>query len=123
MRAMAFATAAALFLAGPALADGPIATAPAAGASAPQPTAPSPELPRPGEAPPQGPQMAMGPCGPEKVKPDGSLEKAPHGEIEGGVGTRGYREVAGSICQPVGKDGFVAVSAGETQGDYGYRRR
>ncbi len=123
MRAAAFATAVALFLAGPALADGPIATAPAAGPAPPQPTAPSAELPAPGAVTAQGPQMAMGPCGPEKVKPDGSLEKAPHGEIEGGIGTRGYREVGGSVCQPVGKDGYVAVSAGETQGDFGYRRR
>jgi hypothetical protein len=123
MRAAAFATAVALFLAGPALADGPITTAPAAGPASPQPTAPSPELPRPGEAPPQGPQMAMGPCGPEKVKPDGSLEKAPHGEVEAGLGTGGYREIGGSVCQPLGKDGFVAISAGQTQGDYGYRRR
>ncbi len=122
MRAAAFATAVVLFLAGPALADGPIATAPAAGPASPQPTNPSPELPPPGAVALQGPQMAMGPCGPEKVKPDGSLDKAPHGEVEAGLGTRGYREIGGSVCQPVGKDGFVAISAGETQSD-GYRRR
>jgi hypothetical protein len=123
MRAMALATAVALFLAGPALADGPIATAPAGGAAAPQPTMPSPPLPSPGAAAAQSEPIAMGPCGPEKVKPDGSLETAPHGELEAGVGTNGYRHVAGAVCQPIGQDAAVAASVSETQGGGNYRRR
>ena len=67
--------------------------------------------------------MAMGPCGPEKIKPNGSLDTAPHGEVEGSVGTSGYRQVGGAVCQPIGQDGFVAASGNFTQGDLGYRRR
>jgi hypothetical protein len=65
----------------------------------------------------------MGPCGPEKVKPDGRLETKPHGEIEAGVGTGGYRHVAGAVCQPIGQNGAVAVSVDETQANPTYRRR
>jgi hypothetical protein len=120
MRVFALATAVALLLGGPALADGPITTAPASGPAAPQPTTPAPPLSSVSTAS-QGPLMAMGPCGPEKVKPDGSLDTAPHGEVEAGVGTNGYRRLAGSVCQPIGQDGAVALSVGTTQGD-GYRR-
>jgi hypothetical protein len=70
-----------------------------------------------------GPPVAMGPCGPERVKPDGKLDTAPHGEIEVGAGTGGYRHVAGAVCQPIGQDSFVAVSAGYTQANPTYRRR
>ena len=122
MRAMAFATALALIFAGPALAQGPIATAPTGGPAAPQSTAPPAPLPAPGMVAPEGQPMAMGPCGPEKVKPDGTLDTAPHGELEAGVGSNGYRHVGGSVCQPIGQDGVVAVSVGETQGDGNYRR-
>jgi hypothetical protein len=65
----------------------------------------------------------MGPCGPEKVRPDGKLDTAPHGEVEVGVGTRGYRHVAAAVCQPIGQDAAVTVSASETQGPVGPRRR
>ena len=41
---------------------------------------------------------------------------------DGGVGTHGYREVGGSICQPVGQNGAVSISVDETQGNWGYRR-
>ena len=122
MRAMAFSTALALFLAGPALADGPISTAPAAGPAAPQPTMPASPLPPPEVASAERPPIAMGPCGPEKVKPDGSLETAPHGEVEAGVGTNGYRHLAGVVCQPIGQNSAVTVSAGETQSAGSFRR-
>ena len=123
MRAMTFTAAAALFLAGPALADGPMATAPAAGPAAPQPTAPSPPLPSSEGASEPSQPVAMGPCGPEKVKPDGSLETKPHGEVEVGVGTGGYRHVAGVVCQPIGQDGAVTVGVSQTHSDRDYRRR
>jgi hypothetical protein len=67
--------------------------------------------------------MAMGPCGPEKVRPDGRLDTAAHGEVEAGVGTHGYRHLAGAVCQPIGQNAAVALSVSETQGDGGYRRR
>lgn len=122
MRAMACATVVVLFFAGPALADGPIATAPAAGPAAPQPTTPASPLPLPGTFSADSQPIAMGPCGPEKVKPDGSLETAPHGEVEAGVGTNGYRHLAGVVCQPIGQDSAVTVSASETQSAGSFRR-
>ena len=123
MRAIAFGAAVVLFLAGPALADGPIATAATTGPGAPQPPSPPPPLPPPGAPSAEDQPVAMGPCGPEKVKPDGRLETTPHGEVEAGVGTNGYRQLAGAVCQPIGQNGAVAVSVSQTQGDWGYRRR
>ena len=122
MRAMACSTAVALFLAGPALADGPIATAPSTGPAAPQSTTPAPPLSSPLADSAQSQPIAMGPCGPEKVKPDGRLDTAPHGEVDAGVGTNGYRHLAGAVCQPIGEDAAVTVSASETQSDRSYRR-
>jgi hypothetical protein len=123
IRATALATGLVLLLHGPALADGPIATAATVGPSAPQPDAPAPPLPpsRPGD--PADAPMVMGPCGPEKVSADGHVSTAPHGEVEAGIGTHGYRQVAGVVCQPIGENGAVTISAGQTQGDRGYRRR
>ncbi|MGZ3274655.1 MAG: hypothetical protein ACXU82_19130 [Caulobacteraceae bacterium] len=124
MRAMALATAVALLLAGPALADGPISTAPTAGPSAPQPTTPSPPL-RSSMAADTGEDqpIALGPCGPEKVRPDGRLETAPHGEIEASVGSHGYRELAGVVCKPIGQNAAVTIGASQTQFDGRVRRR
>jgi hypothetical protein len=39
----------------------------------------------------------------------------PHGEVRVGVGTRGYREVGGAVCQPLPGGGFVAVSGGSSR--------
>jgi hypothetical protein len=113
---LSFAFLASALLAAPALADGPVTTASPAGSAAPQPTAAPPSLPLSGAENVQGPPLAMGPCGPEKVKPDGRIETAPHGEVDASVGTRGYHRLAGAVCQPIGQDGFVAVSASQTQG-------
>jgi hypothetical protein len=112
-----------LCAAAPAWADGPIATTSAAEASAPQPNSAAPPLPANAGVAPGAQQVAMGPCGPEKVKPDGTLETSPHGEVVAGVGTHGYRELGGAICQPVGQNGAVSLSIDDTQGDWGYRRR
>jgi hypothetical protein len=84
---------------------------------------PPPALPSPGAASAESQPIAMGPCGPEKVMPDGRLETAPHGEVEAGVGSNGYRSLAGAVCQPIGQDGAVAVSISETQGGGSFRRR
>jgi hypothetical protein len=112
-----------LACAAPAWADGPVSTTSAAQASAPQPSDVPPPLPANSAAMHGAQPVAMGPCGPEKVKPDGTLETAPHGEVVAGVGTRGYRELGGTICQPVGQNGAVSLSIDDTQGDWGYRRR
>ncbi len=121
MRAALTTTAAFLLLAGPALADGPVATAGGAGTAPPQASTPAP-LPVEGALPASGPPVAMGPCGPEQVKPDGKLDTAPHGEVDLGVGTSGYRHVGGAVCQPIGQDGFVAASASYSQANPTYRR-
>jgi len=121
MRRLAIA---ALVLAGagtPALADAPVATAGPAQAPPPEPQASAPPLSAaPANAPPGSP-VAMGPCGPEKVKPDGTLETRPHGEIEAGAGTAGYRHIAGAVCQPL-KDGG-SVNVGVSYDQWGWRGR
>ena len=111
-----------LVLAGRALADGPVTTAAAGASVAPPPSAAPLPLPLSGPSSAEGPPVAMGPCGPEKVRPDGRLETAPHGEVDASIGTRGYRQIGGAVCQPIGQDGFVAVSASQTQGQT-YRGR
>ncbi|HEY1751520.1 MAG TPA: hypothetical protein VGG29_09665 [Caulobacteraceae bacterium] len=103
-------------------ADGPVATASAAQASAPQPQAAAPPLPPQKAGAPQPGDLAQGPCGPERVKADGKLERAPHGEVEAGVGTHGYRHLAGEICQPIGQNGAVTVGVSESQIDWRRRR-
>ena len=111
-----------LSLAGPALADEPIATAPTTGPAAPQPSAALPPLAPPKPDQDLRPPLAMGPCGPEKVKADGSLETAPHGEVSVGAGSRGYREIGGAACQPIGQNGAVAISIDEAQEQRGRPR-
>jgi hypothetical protein len=121
MRSMILATVAVLVLAAPAMAQAPISTARAS--VAPQPTEGAPPLPEEdASAAQQGPQVAMGLCGPQKIKPDGTLETKPHGELEGTVGTGGYRSVGGYVCQPVGQHAAVAVGVSQTQMD-GYHHR
>ena len=123
MTAKALAAAVVFLFATPALAEEPIATAAAAGPSAPQPNAPPPPLPAAGAPAALEQPVAMGPCGPEKVKPDGRLETAPHGEVEAAIGTNGLRHVAGVVCQPIGQDSAVTVGVSDTQADRSYRRR
>jgi hypothetical protein len=91
-----------------------VTTASSAREPAPQPQSDPPPL--AGVADSAAPQrVAMGPCGPERVKPDGKLDTAPHGVVEAGVGTHGYRHLAGAICQPIGQNAAIAVSASQTQ--------
>ena len=124
MRTMVLTAAAVFLLASPAFAQGPIATAPTGGPAAPQPTSPSAPLPTTDSfSEDGGPPMALGPCGPQKVKPDGTLETKPHGELEASVGTGGYHSVGGAVCQPIGQNAFVAVSASQTQFDGDRHRR
>jgi hypothetical protein len=73
----------------------------------------------------QGPDVLRpaGPCGGPARKEDGSLDKSPHGEVWAGVGTRGYRDVGGVVCAPLGENAAVsiAVDAGQING-WGGRR-
>jgi hypothetical protein len=123
MRVMYLAAAAALVMSGPVMADDAITTAPAAGPTAPPPaTSTSPLT----SAPPvviEDPQLAFGPCGVDKVPADGSLKPRPHGEVQAGVGTNGYRHLSGAYCQPLGENGAVAVSVSKTEFNGRYRHR
>jgi hypothetical protein len=115
-----FIAAALCLAAGGAWADGPVTTASSAEQAPPQPQGAPPPL--AGVADSAWPQrVAMGPCGPERVKPDGKLDTAPHGVVEAGIGTHGYRHLAGAVCQPIGQNGAVAVSASVGQAQWGRR--
>ncbi len=123
MRIVIAVTLLALWAASPAFAEGPIATADASQAGAPQPSTTAPPLPPGGEGVDgDGQPIVMGPCGPTHAKPNGQPDSAPHGAVEAGVGTHGYRHVAGTVCKPIGPTGSVTVSVGETQGG-GWGRR
>lgn len=55
----------------------------------------------------------IGPCGAVGEVHDGVAEppdKKVHGEVFGGVGTRGYREIGGVLCVPVGDHAAVTVA-------------
>ncbi len=57
------------------------------------------------------PGPLMGPCGPtapDKKNPDKPDHQA-HGEVFAGVGTGGYREGGGVVCQPIGDHAAVTV--------------
>ena len=62
-----------------------------------------------GEAPPPGR------CAPP---PD----RAPHGEVWAGVGTRGYRQAGGVVTMPVGDCGHLSIAIDKTEFD-GRRHR
>lgn len=67
------------------------------------------------------------PCGPgpnlQPVKRDANGEVVPdrsaHGEVGASVGTRGYHEVHGVVCQPIGARGAVII--GVSQSSFGRR--
>ena len=70
-----------------------------------------------------GSAVVMGPCGPEGVAADGSVATKAHGFAEAGVGTQGYRHIAGGFCKPFKNGGAISVSVSQTQAKgapYGY---
>ena len=57
--------------------------------------------------------LPVGPCGAVGQVRDGKLEKPdrkPHGEVWAGVGTHGYREAGGVVCQPIGDHSSVTIA-------------
>ncbi len=63
---------------------------------------------------------AYGPCGPLRRKADGTIapnSDQAHGEVSAAVGTGGYREAAGVVCQPIGDS--AAVTLGVDVGGWG----
>jgi hypothetical protein len=63
-----------------------------------------------------------GPCGGPAKTADGKADKSPHGEVWAGVGTRGYREIGGAVCVPVGDSSAVTIAVDTGQID-GWNRR
>jgi hypothetical protein len=66
--------------------------------------------------------VRVGPCGsvaPAVDGPAGQPDTKPHGQVWAGVGTQGYRNVGGVVCQPIGQDGSlnIAVDAGRWGGN------
>ena len=60
----------------------------------------------------EGPPL-VGPCGAVGEIHDGvpqKPDKDPHGYVSAGVGTRGYREVGGAVCVPIGDHAAVSVA-------------
>ncbi len=120
-RVLALAAVAALMAWGTASADETVSTAASADAHPPAPvltraqaTTPT-SLNQDGGRSGEGGSVRMTACGPEGVDSAGVAENRPHGEISVGAGTRGYREVGGSVCQPLAGGGFVAISGGQSQ--------
>ena len=125
-RTLAFVAAASL-IAIPALADtadAPIATGGTVPAVAPSTTS-APPLTAHDQVDEDdgGQQIVMGACGPTHATPDGKPDTAAHGEVEAGIGTGGYRHLAGTVCKPIGTDGAVSLSIGTTSFNGGGWRR
>jgi hypothetical protein len=66
-------------------------------------------------APDGGSGVRPGPCGPEAATADGKTATKPHGYVEGGVGSNGYRHIGAGLCKPLANGGAIAVSVGESQ--------
>jgi hypothetical protein len=102
---------------GAAAADETVATAASADAHPPAAEAagPAPQTLAADRARQGGGDVLMTACGPEPVDDRGVVAYNPHGEISVGAGTHGYREVGGTVCQPLPGGGFVAVTAGQSR--------
>ena len=63
--------------------------------------------------------IRVGPCGAVSESTDGTMppppDKKPHGEVWGGVGTHGYRDVGGVVCIPVGDHSAVTLAVDSTR--------
>jgi len=114
MRFIVSALLALALLPGAALAGEAIATA------SPSQNPPVASLPPPlqtaAEAAADDPQpVQIGPCGPQTIGADGTPDRKPHGYVEAGVGTSGYRHIAAGVCKPLANGGAVAVSVSDSQ--------
>jgi hypothetical protein len=115
--------------AGPALADeGPIATSradspPSATASAP-PIGQAQEPVLRAEAPGDWARRVMAGEPAEEVaeaqpgRCPTRIDKKPHGQVWGSVGTGGYREVGGVVTQPIGDCATVTIGMSRTEGRF-----
>jgi hypothetical protein len=122
MRRLTVATLAWLWAVAPAFADAPIATSNPTQTGPPA-SAAAPPLAGGEDAAGDDQPIAIGPCGPTRARADGSPDHAAHGAVEVGVGTRGYRHVAATVCKPIGDAGAISVSVGDSQYGDAPRRR
>jgi hypothetical protein len=122
MRTAALALALTFSLAGVAAADEAIPTA----ASGPAPrSGPVADVDDP-DAPPLrdvSDEPAMGPCGPTRRTADGKPDLSPHGQVEVGVGTGGYRHIGGVVCKPLSANSAVTIAVSQTQWNGAHRGR
>jgi hypothetical protein len=100
---------------GVAFADEAISTSPSVGQAQPAPAPVAPLHVASDDGNDDATMVRMGPCGPQAVGADGKTDNRAHGFIEGGVGTSGYRHIAGGVCKPLANGGSVAVSVSDTQ--------
>ncbi len=68
--------------------------------------------------------IRYGPCGGPALKPDGTPDRSPHGEVSVGAGTHGYRQAGGVVCVPLGDHAAatIAVDTEQINGRGGWRR-
>jgi len=68
--------------------------------------------------------VRSGPCGGPALKPDGTPDRSPHGEVTVGAGTHGYRQAGGAVCVPLGDHAAatIAVDTEQINGRGGWRR-
>jgi len=52
-----------------------------------------------------------------------AVDHRPHGEVWGGVGTHGYRNVGAAAAAPVGKCSSVSIAVDRVEGGFGGWRR
>jgi hypothetical protein len=107
-------------------ADAPVTTSSSAQLPAPQSQSNAPPLTAQGAAADDddgGQRVVMGACGPTGATPDGKPDTAPHGEVEAGIGTNGYRHLAGRVCKPIGDGGSLSIGVGTTSLNGGGWRR
>ena len=139
LRTLALAAACTLLAAPLALAQEAITTAPAGAPPAAE-GAPAPVTPMRAEDS-NSPQaigrwaqdvLAGKPAEPEQIAAGGPdarrgcsepADRKPHGEVWGGIGSGGYRNVGAVVTQPIGKCGSITVGAEKTEFDAPRRRR
>ena len=92
------------------------ANAPEAGAPIPAKSGPPLTLSNRDQFDDRGPPP-VGRCGNVKEDANGEPVKdnAAHGAVWAGVGTHGYRNVGGAICQPIGDNAQVTIAIDSTQ--------
>jgi hypothetical protein len=96
---------------------GSIEPEPAPASAAAPPPLPQPVLllPTDGWVDADAPPEVWGPCGPETVKPDGTVTRTARGEVAAGIGTGGYSNLRLTVCRPIGRKTWSKTTVDQTQ--------